>query len=115
MICVRKVEDRLLLTLRLQDKSGKELLLIHENELIYSTSQWNVEFVGKRLTIREGARKIICLIDFHLPHAIYVSRGHFSHQGTNIQVNRDSITNESTGLTLSNCWANQSGIGGFAF
>ncbi|MGC9381539.1 hypothetical protein [Streptomyces sp. MH13] len=91
MIEVKRQDERLLLSLRIYSKQGKLLLQIAENELIFSVSSWDVELVGRKLTIRGGVRDILAQIEFRTPDAIVITRGVFAFGGSQIQVESDHI------------------------
>ena len=48
--------------------------MIEENELIYKTDSWDVEFVGRTLTIRNGSRDILVKIEFRPPSEVFIER-----------------------------------------
>ncbi|MFJ1870425.1 cell division protein [Streptomyces sp. KS_5] len=88
---VTKEEEQLLLTLRVFDRQGNLLIDIEENELVFSASTWDIELVGKRLTIRGGLGNILAEMEFHTPSAIVITRGIFSHEGFQVEVHPDHI------------------------
>ncbi|MBQ1091440.1 HNH endonuclease signature motif containing protein [Streptomyces sp. B93] len=91
VIEVKKQDERLLLSLRVYNKQAKPLLQIVENELVFSTSSWDVELVGRLLTIRGGSRDILVQMEFQTPDAILITRGVFAFGGAQIQVEPDHI------------------------
>ena len=52
-------DKHLLLTMNIFDESNKPILQIDENQLVYSTSPWDIEFVGRNLIIREAQVKYL--------------------------------------------------------
>jgi hypothetical protein len=42
------------LTLRAFDEYNQPVLFIHNSRLVYSVSSWDIQLVGRNLTIREG-------------------------------------------------------------
>ena len=53
-----------LLNLNVFDKNDDLIMLIVDNELVYSISPWDIELVGRNLTIREAQRRILVDILF---------------------------------------------------
>lgn len=71
-----KIEDgHVLLYLNIFDRNNNLVLRVIRNQLIYKASPWDIEFVGKKLTLREGHRKILIEIIFNPPNEILISRG----------------------------------------
>lgn len=91
VIEVKRQDERLLLSLRIYSKQGKLLLQIAENELTFSASSWDVELVGRKLTIRGGVRDILAQIEFRTPDEIVITRGVFAFGGSQIRVEPDHI------------------------
>ena len=60
----RRENGTILTTFACYDETDQKILQISDNELRYSTGLWDVEFIGKRLTIRRGSRDIIASILF---------------------------------------------------
>ena len=85
-----RVEDgQLLMSLVFCDDSGREVFRVKENELRYNKAMWDVEFVGKRLKIRERARRIVLDIEFEPPNRILVRRGRILRNGIDILVTEE--------------------------
>jgi trigger factor len=55
-------DGNLLLNLTLYNRKDEAILKIRDNELIYSTEQWDITLIGKTLTIHAAARKIILVL-----------------------------------------------------
>lgn len=115
VIRVRKQDGQLLLSLRIFDKQGNLLLDVNDNELIFSVDSWDVELVGKRLTIRGGRGVILAQVEFHAPNAIVINRGVFSYDGFQVQVAADHIFLEQYGIRMSKTSARMNGGAGFDF
>jgi trigger factor len=82
-----RVQDgQLLMSMVFCDDSGSEVFRVKENELRYNKAMWDVEFVGKRLKIREKARRIVLDIEFEPPNRILVKRGRILRNGIDILV-----------------------------
>ncbi|MFB8759194.1 hypothetical protein [Streptomyces nigra] len=88
---------------------------MNDNELIFSVDSWDVELVGKRLTIRGGRGVILAQVEFHAPNAIVINRGVFSYDGFQVQVAADHIFLEQYGIRMSKTSARMNGGAGFDF
>ncbi|MCX4906207.1 hypothetical protein [Streptomyces sp. NBC_00878] len=115
VIRIKKQDGSLLLSLRIFDKEGKLLLDVDENELIFSVDSWDVELVGKRLTIRSGLRAILAQVEFVAPSAIIINRGTFAYDGFQVQVAPDHILLEKYNIRMEKTSARMNGGGGFRF
>jgi hypothetical protein len=101
LISFRLDRGNWLLSLNMFDKNDDLMLLITDNELIYSTIPWDIEFVGHNLIIREAQGNILVDILFELPSRIKIQRGHFLHNGIEIKIKRDSLQILNNHNTLS--------------
>lgn len=79
-------QGHLFLTLQLFGAQGELLLFIDESQLIYSTDNWDIELVGRALTVRSEARKIRLELVFDPPDRIHVRRGHFFCNGIEVAI-----------------------------
>lgn len=103
-------DGHLLLHLNLFDENNILVLRIVNNQLVYSTSPWDIRLVGRSLEIREGAGRFLIDISFEVPNRIVVRRGRFLRNGVEIVIRPDFalITNDGTllsGLNVVNCAA----------
>ncbi|MGN6645842.1 MAG: HNH endonuclease signature motif containing protein [Cytophaga sp.] len=85
------VENQLFFDLVVFNKERKLLLEIHENQLIYSIGQWDIEFVGRNLTLREESNKIFFDIDFIIPNKVKINKGTFYYNGRCILIDKNGI------------------------
>ncbi|MDX3838961.1 HNH endonuclease [Streptomyces europaeiscabiei] len=85
-------EGNLLVTLKLYDKQGSSLASIADNELTYKTSSWDVQFVGRALTVREGKGRIRARLAFDPPRRLNLQRGYFKHRGLQVEVGPDGVS-----------------------
>lgn len=70
----------------------RPILLIINNEVVYSTEIWDIEFVGRTLTIREGNRKIVIRITFDVnQNRIEIDKGKLIIKGREIIITNDYI------------------------
>jgi hypothetical protein len=101
-------DNHLLLNLNLFDESNTLVLRIRNNELVFRPDTWDVQLIGRTLTVREGHRKILIEIEFKVPNKIVINRGRFLCNGVEILIQPDHIlvTNNSTlisGCSAMNC------------
>lgn len=115
VIRVKKQDGCLLLSLRIFDKEGNPLLTVDDNELIFSVDSWDVELVGKRLTIRAGLGLILAQVEFYPPSAIVINRGTFAYDGFPVRVAPDHILLEKYNIRMEKSGASMNGHGGFNF
>jgi hypothetical protein len=92
-----------LLNLNVYDKNDNLIMLIVDNELIYSISPWDIELVGRNLIIREAQRKILVDILFEPPSQIKIQRGYFFHNGIEVEIKPESLYIVNNRSRLSSC------------
>ena len=91
LISFRLDRGNWLLSLNVFDRNDELMLLITDNELIYSIIPWDIELVGHNLVIREAQRNILVDILFEPPSRIKIQRGHFMHNGIEIEIKPDYL------------------------
>jgi hypothetical protein len=94
-------QQRLLLQFVAFDEFNRAILQIKDGELVYDTAQWDIEWVGKTLTLREGRRRILLQLVFIPPTEIVVSRGRILRNGVELLIGRNYIFNTNN----ANCFA----------
>lgn len=110
MIMFTRKQGNLFLSFTAQDEFNKTVLHIHENEIVYDTGQWDAEWVGQSLTIRESHRKILLKITFRPPNEIAIEKGRMLRNGVEVLISNKYvfITNNGSvfvGVTTINCAA----------
>lgn len=80
------INGKLFFNLILLDEKGNLILKIIENELIYNSEQWDIEFVGRRLKIRKAIGEIIFDIEFLIPNSVQIHKADFNCDGYWIKV-----------------------------
>lgn len=75
---------------QLTDRDGVEILKIEDNEWITSTSNWDVEIVGPRITIRKNLGDITLIIRTEAPHSLIIERLEMRHRGVGISCRENS-------------------------
>ncbi len=104
-IVMFRVEDgHLLLTVQLFDEDNELLVQVVDNELVFSTEEWDVEFVGLNLTVRSAPRNIFVGMTFKPPSGIAINRGRIWRNGIGITVRPECVT-VGQGNTMSGCSA----------
>ncbi|MCG5054499.1 MAG: HNH endonuclease [Myxococcales bacterium] len=92
-------QGRIGLFLNLFDENNELILQIHDNQLVQSTSPWDIQMVGQNLVVREAHRKILVDIVFEPPHRIVISRGRLLRNGVELLIRPDSIVVSNNGAT----------------
>ncbi len=103
LIGFRFEDDHLLLSLMVFDQFNKVVLLINDNHLFYSISPWDIQFVGKTITIREKIRKILIRLTFEPPSKVTIDKGRFLCNGVEIKVYNDHIIIANNNMWISGC------------
>jgi len=93
-------DEHLFLNLSVFDENNRLVILVNENELIFSIDPWDIQLVGKTLTVREAHKEILIELEFHPPGRVVVKRGRFLLNGVEILVRPKNIliTNNATVL-----------------
>ena len=84
-------QGHLFLSVQVYDDDDRRVLWIDRNELRYSLTPWDITFVGRTLTIREGPRQFLLEIAFQPPNRVDILRGRFKHNGLELLVVPDGI------------------------
>ncbi len=104
-----RVEDgKLLLQFIAFNEFNVPVLQIVDNELIYRTEQWDIEWVSQKLTVREGHGKILLQLVFEPPHTIRIAKGRILLNGIELLIGADYLfcSNNSSflsGISTTNC------------
>ncbi|PGN13198.1 cell division protein [Bacillus cereus] len=85
------VGGQLLLNVQLFDENNEVILLIKENQLVYGIESWDIQMVGRTLTIRERARKILVNITFETPNKVIVDKARILYNGAEILIKQDEM------------------------
>lgn len=84
-------DGHLLLHLLVFDEFNRPVLCISNNHLFYSIQPWDIQLVGRVLTIREQHRKILIEIEFCPPGKVKILRGRFLRNGVEVLVRPENI------------------------
>ncbi len=100
LIGFRLEDGHLFLYPQLFDQFNLPIINIYQNNLVYSISPWDIQFVGRTITIREQSRKFLTRLTFEPPNKVTVDKGRFLYNGVEILVDSDYIllTNNNTYL-----------------
>jgi hypothetical protein len=103
-------DGHLLLNLQLFDDFNNRVLVIDKNELVYSTSPWDIKLTGRNLVIRAAERKILIDIVFEVPNKVVIRRGRLLFNGVEIVLQPDYALIVNNGLLF---WGNEASGGHF--
>lgn len=95
-ISIILLDGHYLLDINLFDKENNPILIIRDNALKYSVGIWDIEFVGRTLTMREASYNIFVEIEFETPNKVNIKRGKLYCNGKILKVS------ESTGIIYDN-------------
>lgn len=84
-------EGQLLLNVNLRDRSGDLALSIIDNEMIYSIGAWDIEYVGKTLTVRQARGDIMFELHFEPPSSISLTRATLAYHDVTIKISPSVI------------------------
>jgi hypothetical protein len=73
-----------LISAMLTDTNGQETFRIERNEWMTRTSNWDVEFVGTRIRIREKRHGVVAQIQSVPPSRLVIEKLEMHHKGVNI-------------------------------
>lgn len=93
LVGFRVEQGELLLNFIAFDEFNKPIIQIVDNELIYDTTQWDIEWVAQTLTIREGRGRILLELVFSPPSEIEIRKGRLLRNGIEVLVGRDYLFN----------------------
>lgn len=96
------IEKQLFFNLTLMDDKGNLLIKIVENEMVYNSEVWDIEFVGKRLKIRQGLGKIVFDIEFNIPDSVQIHKAQFNSDGYQIDVKNGGFITKGFRIFIKN-------------
>ena len=98
-------DGHLLLNLVVFDECNVPVLHIKNNQLIYTTSPWDIQLVGKKLIIREAHKKILFEVEFFPPNRVVINRGRLLRNGVEILIRPSNILVTNNSTLLRDCHA----------
>lgn len=108
VVLFRGENGHLLLSVQLFNDQNELLVQIVDNQLVFSAAPWDVEFRGRRLTVRGGPGDIFVHMTFEAPARIVIDRAHIWRNGIEIDVSPERVLlvqnqNTISGCTATNC------------
>lgn len=101
-------DGQCMLNLNLYNDANEPVLQVIDNQLTYSVGNWDVEFVGSTLTVREGLGKIFVEVEFLPPNLVRVPRGRLRYNGIEVEIRPDSLLVMNNSTLMSGCEAHGS-------
>lgn len=86
LLSARFEDDNALLSVMLLDERNEPALVIEDNHLSYKVSAWDVEFVGKTLTVRDGPGRFRLRTVLDPPSNIAFDRGLICCNGIVVEI-----------------------------
>jgi HNH endonuclease len=111
IVLFRVEDEHLLLTAQLFNRSNQLLAQIVDNQLVYSMSSWDVEFVGRELTIRGGPGDVFVRMKFETPATVLIDRGHIWRNGIELDITPERLLLANNQNTVSHCTATNCTLG----
>lgn len=85
------IENEYALDVCIPDDRGNVLLSVVRNELMYSATGWDIEWVGHVLTFRDASRVIRLSIRFDPPNKVTVTRGSVAYEGHEVWISKEGV------------------------
>ena len=92
----------LFLNLVLFDKDNNTILIIIDNELVYVPDPWDIQFVKRKLTIRQAHGNILMEFQFNPPDEIVVTRGIAYCNGIKVLIKKKQVEFPWNGAVIGN-------------
>lgn len=73
------------------DETNELIFQIVENEVVYSTEQWDIEWISNRLTIRENKGAILLRLEFNPPNNITILNARILCNGVEVHMRKNFI------------------------
>ena len=105
LVALLIADGHLLLNVVAFNEFNEPVLRIKNNQLLYSTSPWDIQLVGTKLTIREGHGKILIEIRFSPPNEVHVLRGRLLCNGVEVLIRPSHILVTNNASMVSGCSA----------
>jgi trigger factor len=83
-----RTEDGLGLFMMHFDQYNYPVLEVVDNRLVVGGTNWDVTFIGQRLTIREAARRVTLRIKFEPPARVIIEQARLRYNGVAIDIDR---------------------------
>lgn len=99
----RAEDRRLLLTMRHYDSKDDLLLEVVDSELVFRTKQWDVDWVGDILTIREGQRSPTLTVRFRPPSTVEIPTARLRRNKVEVRIDPEILVVTNNGSSLRDC------------
>ena len=86
LMVIRIMDEHVLLSLALRDEANNVVCRVIDNELVYSTTPWDISFVGSTLTLRSARSQIRAELKFEPPERLTINRCRLLLNGVEVLV-----------------------------
>jgi hypothetical protein len=86
IVLFKREDGHLLLTVQLFNSDNELVVQVVDNQLSYSVAQWDVELVGRTLTVRAGRGDIFIRMTFEPPDRFLIDRAHIWRNGIELEI-----------------------------
>lgn len=104
-------KNRTYLNLNIHDDNNVLVLKVIRNEIVIDAGRWDVEWVGKVLTIRDGPKRIFLRIEFEPPNVVSISKGTIVYNGIELVIGKDYLFNSNCSALWRKCSATNCNYG----
>ncbi len=105
IVLFRAEDGHLLLSVQLFNEKNELLVQIIDNQLVFSAAPWDVEFVGRQLTVRGGPGDIFVRMKFEPPARVAIDKGHIWRNGIELDIAPERLLLANNHNTISGCSA----------
>ncbi|PTT72209.1 MULTISPECIES: HNH endonuclease signature motif containing protein [unclassified Chryseobacterium] len=91
VIEVNLKDQHFFVNMNLLDERNNVILIIKNNVMQYSVGIWDIEYIGRRLIIRQRQRAIFVDIEFEIPNIINFKRGKFYFNGNSFKITNEGL------------------------
>lgn len=85
----------LFLDLNFYDQDNNLILKVVKNEIVISSGVWDIEWIAKKLTIRNSPKRIFLELSLEPPGLVIIERGVVMYNGIEFVIGRDYIFNSN--------------------
>ena len=103
MLSFMRDGDFLLLNLSLYDSSGRKIVSIDKNELVYYPEQWDIIFVANEISFLSAPGDVLLEMRFEPPNVVSITKGRFAFAGLEVMIYKGMLCYVNGGAIMSNC------------
>jgi hypothetical protein len=103
-------QGRLYLGFRLFDEANNLVLKVKDNEIVFDSGQWDVEWVGRTVIIRQALGRIFLKVKFSPPGLVVIERGTVQYNGVEILIGKNYLYNSNNSIFLRNVSVTNSNV-----